>query len=549
MKLESRFLLIFTIAILLFVIFGLLIQYFVIIPAIEKVESTIVKDDYDRCIKALQDEIIHLTDINNDWAQWDDTYKFIENKNENYIKSNLNILTFTNNHLYSIQFFNSSNELVWGGYINDKKQVQKINDIGNLFPKNIIKLLNLSNSSSLTGYLAGSKGLFIISLIPILNSDRGGERKGTLVMSRKMNELFIDEIESRVSIEFQLRKNDILDFSKLKPLYYLDKSQDHIVVNDYLKTLIQKNYILLHVKIPRDLFNRSIDILSNVQYFILIMGLVLLLVLLFVLNRTVTRPISKFAAKISELQLSKNSSNDFSSDRKDEIGILSNKFNRLLNKLQNINQNLECIVDERTEEIKRTHDEIIFRLAMAIENRDTDTGEHIKRIDDMTVLFCDKIGIESEDCIKYGLASTMHDIGKIGIPDSILNKPDKLTENEFSLMKKHCNIGSNILDGSKIDILNIAKEIALNHHERWDGKGYPTGLKGDNIPLSARIVSLVDVYDALSFQRVYKKAWPLEKIIQFLQESKGGIFDPELVDLFLEHIAKFEAIIAKYKQK
>jgi len=207
------------------------------------------------------------------------------------------------------------------------------------------------------------------------------------------------------------------------------------------------------------------------------------------------------------------------------------------------------VKDDYARCIKALQDETIFRLAMAIENRDTDTGEHIKRIDKMTVLFCEKIGIESEDCIKYGLASTMHDIGKIGIPDSILNKPDKLTENEYSLMKKHCNIGSNILDGSKIDILNIAKEIALNHHERWDGKGYPSGLKGENIPLSARIVSLADVYDALSFQRVYKKIWSLEKIIQFLQESKCGIFDSELVDLFLAHIIEFEAIIDKYKQK
>jgi len=136
----------------------------------------------------------------------------------------------------------------------------------------------------------------------------------------------------------------------------------------------------------------------------------------------------------------------------------------------------------------------------------------------------------------------MHDVGKIGIPDAILHKPGKLTPEEFEIIKHHTVIGQRILHMSDRKLMVSARTIALQHHERWDGTGYPFGLKGEEISLLARISALADVYDALSLSRVYKEAWPKEKVLQFIRQERGGMFDPQIVDLFFEHLEELEAI-------
>ena len=139
-------------------------------------------------------------------------------------------------------------------------------------------------------------------------------------------------------------------------------------------------------------------------------------------------------------------------------------------------------------------------------------------------------------------ASPMHDIGKIGIPDAILHKPGRLTAEEYEIIKHHTIIGHRILHMSDRKLMASARTIALQHHERWDGTGYPCGLKGEEISLLARISALADVYDALSLGRVYKEAWPREKVLQFIRQERGTMFDPQIVDLFFEHLEELEAI-------
>ncbi len=202
---------------------------------------------------------------------------------------------------------------------------------------------------------------------------------------------------------------------------------------------------------------------------------------------------------------------------------------------------LEELVTERTEEI-------VERLVLAAESRDTYTGGHINRIKDYTVLIAKKIGLPDEEAEKLGLASTMHDIGKIGIPDNILLKPGKLDENEWEIMKRHPGIGANNLQGSSSNLLEMARVIALSHHERWDGNGYPAGLSGNEIPLYGRIVCLVDVFDALASKRPYKNALDFEETIQIIRDGRGVQFDPDLVDLFLKSITEIKAIFHKYSE-
>jgi len=218
-------------------------------------------------------------------------------------------------------------------------------------------------------------------------------------------------------------------------------------------------------------------------------------------------------------------------------------------KLRDHNFNLEIKVAERTRKLQEKNIEIeavkretIFRLCLAAELRDSDTGNHIRRIQAYTELIASKCGMTQDEAEQLGLASTMHDLGKIGIPDHILLKPGKLSPLEFDMMKQHTVIGAKALADSDSELLKVAHLVALSHHERWDGQGYPCELRGVGIPLEARIVGLVDVFDALISCRPYKKPFPVDKVISIILEEKGRHFDPKLVDIFISSLDEILAI-------
>ncbi len=214
--------------------------------------------------------------------------------------------------------------------------------------------------------------------------------------------------------------------------------------------------------------------------------------------------------------------------------------------LESQNEILEERVLERTAEIKRTQQETLIRLMNASELRDTDTGLHIKRIQHYMELLAGKLGMSSEDAEEIGLASTMHDLGKIGIPDNVLLKPGKLDEKEWEIMRTHPAIGAKCLEGSSISMLQTAAVIALSHHERWDGNGYPSGLRQKQIPLEGRMLSIVDVFDALTTERPYKDAWPVEEAVKYIREAIGSQFEPKTTLIFLDNLDEFLEIRNKF---
>ena len=193
-------------------------------------------------------------------------------------------------------------------------------------------------------------------------------------------------------------------------------------------------------------------------------------------------------------------------------------------------------------EMIETQREMLTTLGEVIESRSQETANHVRRVAAYSALLGEKYGLGPEDILVLEAAAPMHDIGKIGIPDSILNKPGTLSEAEYESIKHHTVIGQRILHTSERRLMAAARTIALQHHERWDGTGYPCGLKGDEISLPARICALADVYDALSLGRVYKQAWPREKVLEFIRRERGGMFDPRIVDLFFENLDGIEAI-------
>ncbi len=194
---------------------------------------------------------------------------------------------------------------------------------------------------------------------------------------------------------------------------------------------------------------------------------------------------------------------------------------------------LEAEVRERTAELRRREEEIALRLVSATEYRDVETGGHVRRMGLYSEALAKTLGWEPPQVETMRLAAPMHDIGKIGVPDQILLKPGKLTDEEFETMKQHTSVGASILEGSDVELINMARDIALCHHERWDGNGYPQGLRGEEIPKSARLVAVADVYDALVSDRVYRPAMPEDQALDILTKGRGVHFDPEVLDGFL----------------
>jgi HD-GYP domain-containing protein (c-di-GMP phosphodiesterase class II) len=218
---------------------------------------------------------------------------------------------------------------------------------------------------------------------------------------------------------------------------------------------------------------------------------------------------------------------------------LGTKYTQDLSRLQQVRNSLltqemlESEVKRRTLEIRRREEEIAIKLVSLTSLRDEETGTHIRRIGLYAAVMAKALDWDADAIDNIRVAAPMHDIGKIGIPDRVLRKSGVLNDEEFHVMKRHTEIGADMLRGTNIPVLEMAAEIALNHHERWDGTGYPRGIAGDAIPISARITTIVDIYDALVHERVYKQAMPEQEALNLMNEMAGRHLDPHLFALFL----------------
>lgn len=196
-------------------------------------------------------------------------------------------------------------------------------------------------------------------------------------------------------------------------------------------------------------------------------------------------------------------------------------------------ERLEERVRSRTAQLEEARLEILERLALAAEYRDDATGEHTRRVGRESAALAEALGLPSDEVEHIRRAAPLHDVGKIAVPDSILLKRGSLSDDETKKMREHTTVGANILSGSRFPMMRIAEEIALHHHECWDGSGYPDGLAGDQIPLAARIASIIDVFDSLTHWRVYKRAWTTEEALDEIERLAGSKFDPVVAEAFL----------------
>ncbi|MCW2991179.1 MAG: diguanylate cyclase and serine/threonine protein kinase with repeat, partial [Solirubrobacterales bacterium] len=261
----------------------------------------------------------------------------------------------------------------------------------------------------------------------------------------------------------------------------------------------------------------------------LIASMLLLGVFALGLQRGIARPIRRLRDASDRMALGDLAVRSTPS-RVRELNEMGTSFNTMVTALAGARDRLEDRVAARTEELEDARLELLNRLALAAEFRDDDTHAHTQRVGYTAYRLAEKLDCTEDDCRTIGLAAPLHDVGKIGIPDAILLKPGKLTPDEFDAMKTHAVIGARLLSGSSSSILQTGEQIALAHHERWDGTGYPHGLRGRDIPLVARIVAVADVLDALTHARPYKAAWSTAEALAEIVAQSGRHFDPDVVD-------------------
>jgi putative two-component system response regulator len=222
---------------------------------------------------------------------------------------------------------------------------------------------------------------------------------------------------------------------------------------------------------------------------------------------------------------------------------------RLHQQLHMQKRQLAALIQQRTREVAQSQLEVVKRLRSAAEFKDDETGSHIERMARTAQLLARAAGLSEAEADLILQAAPLHDVGKIGIPDRILLKPTPLTPEEWRTMRMHPGIGAGIIGKHDAPVLKMARRIALTHHEKWDGSGYPRGLKGEEIPLVGRIVALADVFDALTSERPYKPSWPLDNAVSYVREQSGRHFDPRLAGLFIELLPQVLKIRSEYPEK
>ncbi len=564
MKLRHQFSLILLAIMIISTIIVLLSYEYFLIPSIEQIELSLADKDVGRSQDTIKNALKTMSETAHDWATWDDTYNFVNTGNEAYKNVNLTASTFSDNNLDIILFYNENKVLIWGKVLNkhlnpgisETIALEKVNNLILTKYENFLyndKMINYKKNV-ISGVLMSSYGPIMIALSPILKSDRTSCR-GSVITGRFLTADYIKSLSDSIKVPFKLyeitRNNygnfkDIIDgIDKSYHLSYAVQKNDELFLYSYLGVLGKENPLLMKVIVPRDIYLIASKTLNSFVVAVLIACVILLLVSGEVVQKFLITPISSLTHNIHNIQTTKDLTVNIDSTRKDEIGTLTKEFIKMIATIKNVNNSLEDLVDERTKELKLSREDTILRLAIAAEKRDTDTGTHVKRISEYSKLLARKCGLDESKSEIIGQASLLHDIGKIGISDQILRKPGKLDSEEFEIIKSHTSIGAKMLENSNSLLLSTAKDIAFYHHEQWCGKGYPNGLAGEDIPLSARIVTIVDVFDALISERVYKDNWSINEVTDFFKKNKGVLFDPTLVDIFISNIDLFAPKIVK----
>jgi response regulator RpfG family c-di-GMP phosphodiesterase len=337
------------------------------------------------------------------------------------------------------------------------------------------------------------------------------------------------------SNNIQMYKKMILTQSSI----YLDSN---MIVKEELKA---DNYTFGYTLIDINLstYQKKHKEITNTILLIFPFTLLLGILISILLSKSYTRPFSRLLEAMKKSDPTKNKITIVQTSAKNEIRELFDEFNMQMEQINNSSKEVRLL----NEEIEDTQKEVVFTMGAIGESRSKETGNHVKRVAEYSKILALHYGLPEYFANMLKQASPMHDIGKVAIPDAILNKPGRFDADERKIMDTHAQLGYEMLKSSHRPLLKLAATVAYEHHEKWDGSGYPRGLKGDQIDIAGRITAIADVFDALGSDRVYKKAWDDERIFNLFKEEKGKHFDPELIDIFFNNLDDFLKVRDQFK--
>ena len=557
MSFKSKIILISTVAILVFVIVNIYVQYELIVPTYEKIENSEARTDIMRCVNGINDRVQNIKRIAKDLTSSTDKDNLIENRlNSEQGTETLEAIMQTNNLDFILFYSNNKKKVVFKNVLDIGISKHKfIQEIEKLVINN--NLLSYSGSArperAHSGLINSPFGILLLATAsPDARLSKNNPNAGNIILGNIFNNNLQKKIEYATKVSFKIfPKDEITNVSSSKTIIpslmsgrkilLLEKSSINPAnYNCYtiLDDISNKPEFIFFAELPRLIYIEAEKALNFTLYTSIIFGVILIIIAIIIIQLVIIQPITKLTKRIYFI---KNSTDlalrTISANRKDEVGVLSAEFNTLLEQHQNNIENKNKIIEEQTKEIRHSREEIIYRLSMSLENKHIGISEHIRSVSAMALLLAEKLKLPKKDCESIRIASTLHDIGKIGLPENIKLNDMKYSDEEFEVMKSHTNIGASIFVNNNSELMETARQITLCHHENWDGSGYPEKLKGDNIPISARITTIVDVFDALLSKKSYKqKNYSIKEAIQFYKDKSGIIFDPKITKVFLENI-------------
>jgi putative nucleotidyltransferase with HDIG domain len=521
-----------------------------------------------RATSNIEAEFQSLETLTLDWAVWDTAYDFVRFRDREFVRQNL---TDSSLGLLGIDMI----------VIQDKKgrilESRSRNADGSFVPQGIDPdgLLNpiswlrrRTEQYIVTSGLHVHEGkIYMVTQAPIIPSSYFREPNGSVTFRRPLDAAAVARLGNSTQAELKItpllsntskvtRTRTALSRSVLGPFSIEVLSEDKIQGARPIGLLRDSVQVMMTATVNREIYKQGQTSNGRLLLSLVLFGVGLFAIVMLLLERGLLVRLNALVSDLKRLTHSSEPSGRVRLQGRDELGLVALQINagldtiqrtriqtaqleleseRLNGELQRLrSEELEQLVLKRTTELEASQLEMLERLAIVAEFRDDDTGQHTFRVGELAAQMALRLGWDALKVDQLRLAARLHDIGKIAIPDEILHKPGKLTDDEWALMREHPQTGAQMLEGSKAELMSLAREICLSHHERWNGRGYPFGLAGDAIPMSGRIVSVADAFDALTSPRPYKAAWSRDRAIAEIRAHSAEQFDPYVVEVFLE---------------
>jgi putative nucleotidyltransferase with HDIG domain len=521
-----------------------------------------------RASSNIESEFQSLETLTLDWAVWDTAYDFVRFRDREFVRQNLTDSSLGLLGIDMIVIQENQGQVIESRSRNsDGSFVPNGIDPGGLLNPTTWLRRRTEQYIVTSGIHVHQGKMYMVTRAPIIPSSYFRKPNGTVTFRRPLDEAAVARLGNTTQAELKIAPvpagaakttgtRTALNSPVLGSFSINVQSEDKIQGLRPIGRSSDPVQLIMTATINREIYKQGQTSNGRLLLSLVVFGVGLIVLVMILLERGLLVRLNALVNDLKRLTHTGEPGGRVRLQGRDELGLVALQINHGLDTIQRTriqsaqleleserlngemqrlrSEELEQLVLKRTTELEASQLEMLERLAIVAEFRDDDTGQHTARVGEMAAQMALRLGWDTLKVDQLRLAARLHDIGKIAIPDEILHKPAKLTDDEWALMREHPQTGAQMLEGSEAELMSLAREVCLSHHERWNGRGYPFGLAGEAIPMSGRIVSVADAFDALTSSRPYKTAWARERAIEEIRVHAGEQFDPQVVEVFLE---------------